>query len=1034
MRSVYFQVAVLCLAVTSWGPGAAQTKITSNTFGELKARNIGPAIMSGRVTTIDALQADPRLVYIGTASGGLWKSTNGGVIVKPVFDKHTQSIGAVCIDQDHPDTVWVGTGESWTRNSVSIGTGIYKSTDGGERWKHMGLESTERIARIIIHPDNPDIVFVAALGHLWGPNEQRGVFKTKDGGQTWNKVLYIDENTGCSDIDIDPDNPDIVYAGMWQFRRRAWDFYSGGPGSGLYKSVDGGENWEQLTQDLPDGEKGRIAVRVSPASPNIVYTLIEAEKTALYRSNDSGASWGEQNSSVMMGERPFYFSLIVPDPVDTNRIYKPGWTTLSVSTDGGEKFRTAFHAGGSVHADHHSLWISHNDPDYMYLGTDGGAYVSNDKGSSWRHFRNMPVSQFYRVSVDMQKPYHVYGGLQDNGSWSAPSRAPGGIRNYHWQEYGMGDGFSVYADKEDKDIIYWQLQGGVFARDNKTTKTRKFIFPYEDECYGKLRFNWDAAIAFSPLDNTLYIGAQFVFKSVNRGDTWERISPDLTSNDPEKQKQDESGGLTIDNSTAENHCTITCIAESALDKQLIWAGTDDGNLQITRDGGENWLNVSGNIPVLPPNTWCSSVYPSRFDKGTAYATFDGHRNDDITPYIYRTTDFGNTWVSLADDNIKAHCYKVLEDLVNPDLLFVGSEFGLFISVDGGQSWAQFKGNLPNVSVMDMVIHPREHDLVLGTHGRGVYIIDDIIPLRQLTGEVLESDLVFLDQRSSVPMIVPGPAWPGLDDEYYGRNPSSAVPITFYMKKRHVFGKMSIEIFDTDDKPIAEFSPVSTKGINKVYWSPYMRLPRIPKTDVMMPTMIRVFMTMPEYPPGEYKVKIIKGEEVYESTVEVHKNPDLDFPKEEMELRREKMMEGYRLLEDLAYLDRRINDVRGEIPDIPDRIQVSGSLSKKLDALSASLEDVRNRMLVLKPGDLRGEQQLREKVAAVYGSIAYYPGKPTDAQLQRLELLNHEVRAMEAEVDGLLTEHLEDINAALEKAGQEKVKITTRGDFDAEVEN
>lgn len=1035
MRTVRQYLLLLSLILIVRGQACPQEKpdVSPATFGAMEARNIGPAIMSGRVTSIDALHSDPRVVYIGTASGGLWKSTNAGVILKPVFDRHTQSIGTVCIDQKYPDTVWVGTGEPWTRNSVSIGTGIYKSTDGGERWENMGLKNSERIGRIIIHPENSDIIYVAALGHLWGSNEERGVFKSADGGQTWNKILYIDENTGCSDLDIDPENPDILYAGMWQFRRRAWDFYSGGPGSGLYKSVDGGESWQELTADLPAGEKGRIAVRVSPVSPSRVYALIESENTALYRSDDRGDSWTMVNNSPTMGERPFYFSLILPDPADPDRIYKPGWSALSVSDDGGKIFRSAFHAGGEVHADHHAMWISPSDPDCMYLGTDGGAYTSNDRGSSWRHFRNLPVAQFYHVSVDMQKPYHVYGGLQDNNSWSAPSRAPGGIRNHHWQRYGQGDGFSAYADKEDPDIVYWQLQGGLYARDNKRTGTRKFIFPYEDETTGKLRFNWDAAISFSPTDNTLYVGAQYLFRSTNRGNTWERISPDLTTNDPEKQKQDESGGLTIDNSTAENHCTIICIAESALDKNLIWVGTDDGNLQVTRDGGASWTNVSGNAPGLPMNTWCSSVYPSRFDKATAYATFDGHRNDDFTPYVFKTTDYGNTWTPLADENIQAHCYKILEDLVNPDLLFVGSEFGLFISLDGGGTWSQFKGNLPNVSVMDMVIHPREQDLVLGTHGRGVYIIDDLTPLRQLTLEILESDLAFLEQRPNVPMTITGPVWPMLDDEYRGLNPPVAVCISYYMKKRHIFGKMSLEIFDSKDNRVAELSPVSTKGINKVYWAPYMKMPRMPKSDVMLPTMVQFFMTLPEYPPGEYRVKITKGKDVYESSVWVRENPDYTFSEEDKALRRAKVMQGYRLIEDLAFIDRRINDVRGRIPGLLENAEISKPVRNKLESLSAALEDIRERLLITATGDLRGEQRLRGDVVAVYGSIASYPGRPTDSQVRRIEKLSGDVRAMEKEVDDVLAMYLVDINKALGKAGIDPMKVTTREEFDAEAD-
>jgi len=437
MRSLKFVPLILCLLFISCNSGQAQTKIKlkSSTFGHLQARHLGPALMSGRITSIDALQSDPLHMYIGTANGGVWKSTNGGVIVKPVFDKHTLSIGALCIDQNRPDTVWVGTGEPWTRNSVSIGTGIYKTTDGGGRWKAMGLELTERISRIIIHPQNPDIVYVAALGHLWGPNEDRGLFKTEDGGKSWKKILYVDEHTGCSDFDLDPEHPEILYAGMWTFRRRAWDFYSGGSGSGLYKSSDGGETWKELSSDLPEEKKGRISVRVSPAHPEYVFSIIEADQTALYRSMDRGESWEMLNRTKIVAERPFYFNLIYPDPVDTSRVYKPG-LYFTVSEDGGRKFRNTSFAGGAIHPDFHAVWVSEKDNRYIYAGTDGGVYVSNDYGSSWRHFRNLPVAQFYKVSVDMEKPYNVYGGLQDNGSWSAPSSSFGGIRNHDWQEFG----------------------------------------------------------------------------------------------------------------------------------------------------------------------------------------------------------------------------------------------------------------------------------------------------------------------------------------------------------------------------------------------------------------------------------------------------------------------------------------------------------------------------------------------------------------------------------------------------------------------
>ena len=1032
MRSVRSLKAFLSLLVIAAGTAWSQEEpqVTPAVFGDLVARNIGPAIMSGRVTAIDALQSDPRLVYIGTAGGGLWKSTNAGVILKPVFDKHTQSIGAVCVDQLRPDTVWVGTGESWTRNSVSIGTGVYKSTDGGENWQEAGLRNSERIARILIHPENPDVVYVAALGHLWGPGGERGLYRTRDGGKSWNRILYVDENTGCCDLDMDPSDPDILYAGMWQFRRRAWDFYSGGAGSGLYKSSDGGNTWTELTNGLPEGEKGRIAIRVSPVDGQTVFALVESEHTALYLSRDKGESWTPVNNSPLVRERPFYFALIVPDPVDTFRLYKPG-ENLNVSDDGGRKFTSASHAGGQIHADVHAVWISAKDHNFLYAGTDGGAYRSNDRGSSWQHLRNLPVSQFYHIAVDMQKPYNVYGGLQDNSHWYGPSRAPGGIRNAHWNEVSsMGDGFSVIPDPGDNNIIYWQMQGGLYAQTDMRDRSVRFIAPQPDESTGRLRFNWDAAISMSPTGKTVYAGCQYLYKSGDLGETWQRISPDLTSNDPSKQMQSESGGLTVDNSTAENHTTIVCIAESALDDRLIWAGTDDGNLQVTRDGGKNWTNVSGNIPGLPPHTWCSSVYPSRFGEGTAYATFDGHRNNDFSPYVYKTTDYGATWTSLADGNITAYCYKVLEDLVKPELLFLGTEFGLFISLDGGKDWTQFKSELPDVPVMDMLIHPREHDLVLGTHGRGIYIIDDISPLRQLNGQVLESEFTFLESRPAVPMDVPGYLWPGLDDEYTGTNPLPSIPVTFYMKKRHIFGKMTIEILDSSGVKLSDLVSVSRKGINRAYWSPVMKPPRTPRTEAM-PFQMLFAIQGPEYPPGEYRVRVTKGKEIYESSIRVYPNPDLDCSEEDLQLRRIKVMKAYRLLEDLAYLDRRMNDALGQTASLNESASLKSSAKKRIADMTGELESVKDRLMVRKFGDLRGDAELREELGFLYGTMLLYPCRPTDSQIQRIDALAGKAGILESEVDAIFKRYLEAINAQAGKAGLERVKITSREEFDAE---
>ncbi|HAA17268.1 MAG TPA: glycosyl hydrolase, partial [Cytophagales bacterium] len=545
---------------------SAQT-LDKNTFGGMSVRQIGPATMSGRISALDALQSDPRVLYVGAAGGGVWKSTNAGTTFESVFDDYPQSIGAISIDQNNPDTVWVGTGEKWTRNSVSFGAGLYKTTNGGDRWKLMGLEATERIADIVIHPEDPNVVWVAALGHLWGPNPERGVYKTTDGGKTWELVLFVDENTGCAELIIDPENPDVLYASLWDFRRTAYDFRSGGPGSGLYKTTDGGANWSQVQSDVfPQGTLGRISIAFSGADHNRMYTLIESDSTALFRSDDRGQTWEEVNRSYPIAQRPFYFSQLYPDPEKANLIYKPGFQLL-VSKDGGKKFASPYSSqGGRVHPDHHAFFISEKDPNWLYLGTDGGVYRSFDAGATWEMMRNLPVSTFYHVSVDTEEPYQVYGGLQDNGSWVGPSNSPGGIGVNDWRNVGGGDGFYVFPDKQDDNIIYWQSQGGNIIRSYQDTRENKSIRPVAP-AGENLRFNWNTPVRFSEDGARMYVGAQYLFRSTNKGDTWERISPDLTTNDPAKQQQEKSGGLTIDNSTAENHTTIITIAESPLNAQ-----------------------------------------------------------------------------------------------------------------------------------------------------------------------------------------------------------------------------------------------------------------------------------------------------------------------------------------------------------------------------------------------------------------------------------------------------------------------------------
>ncbi|MFQ5824130.1 MAG: glycosyl hydrolase [bacterium] len=1037
MLKNFLQLIYLCLLSASILYAGSKTndkiKIDSNTFGAIEARAIGPAVMGGRIAALDAVNSNPRIIYVGAASGGVWKSINGGTTFKPVFDKHTQSIGAITIDQAHPDTVWVGTGEGWVRNSVSVGTGVYETTDGGETWKLMGLEKSERISCILIHPRKSEIVYVAVLGHLWDANEDRGVYKSTDGGKTWERILYVDENTGCADLAMDPQEPNILYAAMWQFRRMPYFFTSGGPGSGLYKSTDGGKTWKKLTQGLPKGEFGRFGIAVAPTRPSIVYAVVEAEKNAFYRSEDFGESWQELNSSFNIQARPFYFSKVVVDPKDYNRVYKPGFS-LGISSDGGQSFTTPFGGGfgGGVHGDHHALWINPSNPFHLLLGTDGGIYVSYDKGNTWRFLNNLPVSQFYHVSYDMEQPYNVYGGLQDNGTWVGPSESPNGIENMDWQNVGGGDGFYAFPDPTDKDIVYCEYQGGNILRYHKSTGETKEIKPYPKEGEPKYRFNWNTPITISP-NNTdvFYIGAQFLFRSSDKGESWERISEDLTTNDPEKQRQEESGGLTIDNSTAENHCTIYTISESPLDEKVIWVGTDDGNIQVTLDGGKSWSNVVSNIPELPSNTWCSGVEASHYDRSTAYAVFDGHRTGDMNVYVYKTTDLGKSWKSIATDAIKGYAFVIREDLVNPNLLFVGTEFGLFVSVDGGEQWAQFTGKLPNVAVRDIAIHPRESDVILATHGRGIYIIDDITPLRQIMGEVLASDVHIFDLRP-IPIKIPTgkQQFPG-DGEFVGTNPAEVATITYYLKKRHVFGDLKVEIYDSEGKLLKTLPGGKRRGINRVKWFMRLKPPKVPPAPVLAPRGL----FGPMVPEGTYTVKLVKGKKTYSGQIKIIADPTSPHSAEDRALQQQSVMKLYYMQDRLAFIADAVTDARDQAKDRAKQLKKKDKLAKSLNAFADRLDKLHKTLVATKKGGwLSGEEQLREKVVDLYGAVSSYGGRPTDSQLARLDLLEKEIEKSNAKFEAITGKEIKKLNSKLKGKKLNPITILTKEEYDKKQKN
>ncbi len=1004
------------LLAAAFAPAAAsakEVKVDSYTFGGLQARAIGPAVMSGRIAALDATSGDAPTIYVGTASGGVWKSKDGGIGFKPIFDDHTQSIGAIKIDPNNEEKVWVGTGESWVRNTVSVGDGVYLSEDGGAKWKHLGLKETERIAAVEISSQDSNTVYVCATGALWNDSEHRGVYRTTDNGESWSKVLYVDQTTGCSDLVIDPGNPNILYAGMWEFRRYPDYFTSGGKGSGLYRSIDGGDSWQELKAGLPSGDKGRIALAISQSQSTTVYATVEAETTALYRSDDMGKSWQKKSESAMVQMRPFYFGEIKVDPQDSERVYKPSFTTV-ISEDGGESFSSMFSGGFNitVHPDHHALWINETNPNQLVLGTDGGVYISYNKGNSWRLIGTLPVSQFYHVSHDDQWPYHVYGGLQDNGSWEGPSRAPGGIKPGDWNSIGMGDGFWAFVDKQDHNTIYSEYQGGKLLRLNRQLGEIKNIPPVARDGEEQLRFNWNTPLLVSEANvGTIYYGSQYLHKSTDRGESWQTISPDLTTDDPKRQRQSSTGGLTIDNSTAENNATIYTIAESLIDPQLLWVGSDDGLIHVSKNAGESWQNVGKNIKGVPKSTWVSRISASQHQAGTAFVTFDGHRTGDMATYAYRTDDYGQSWQPLAATDL-GYAWVLKQDPVNADLLFLGTEFGLYISLDAGQNWARFKENLPKVAVHDLVIHPTEHDVILATHGRGVYIIDDISPLRELTREKLQENVVMLPSRPAV--MVEGGAlqnFPGAND-FIGANPSEVAVITYYLKKRHMFGDMKINVLDENDQIITTLVAGKRRGINRVDWPMRLKAPKFPPSTTLVPGFVG-----PRVAEGTYKVEIIKGKKKYYTEVELVPDPRSKHSKEQRLAQQQLSMKLYDAINDLTFKLSQLKDVKTQLQALP---EPKSSLQKKVDRFAKAYDQLNAEFTATKTGAITGESKLREQLGTLFGNVVGYSGQPSQTQYEQAEDLIEQVATALAAGQKLLDQQLPGINNTLEESQQIKL--------------
>jgi photosystem II stability/assembly factor-like uncharacterized protein len=812
MRS--FVVSLVTLVGIS---SAARAQLPASLFSDLKPREIGPAVFGGRVTALAVYEADPAIYYAGSASGGLLKTVNGGISWEHLFDRESSvSIGDVVIDQRNPNVVWIGTGEANQRQSSSWGDGIYKSTDGGKTWTHLGLQETHHIGRIVLHPQDPNIVYVAVLGHLWGPNPERGVFMTTDGGRTWQHVLRLNDDTGVGDIIMDPTDPRTLYAAAYQRRRSSWGYNGGGPGSAIYKTVDGGKTWRKLTNDIPAGDKGRIGFDISRKS-NALYAIVEHGDGGLFRSADKGESW--TRISDFNATRAGYYGQIKVDPNDENTIYIVG-EALHVTHDGG---KTVVDAGGrGVYRGHTRVWIDPRNSKHVLLANMGGVWETHDRCLTWDHLRSYAVGQFYHISVDMQQPYWIYGGTRDNSTWGGPSavRDRVGIRDHDWIQMQGRDGLYTVIDPSDHNILYTESQYGGIIRYDKKTGERKAIMPKPAPGEPLLRWNWNTPIVVSRHDpRTVYIGANKVLKSSDRGHSWAAASPDLTTQ-ANRDTMTIMGVRGKDVIFSMGHGvvwfpTLSALSESPMQAGLLYAGSDDGNLQVTRDGGRTWTNVASRIPGVPRMLVVSAVTPSAFERGTVYAAFDGHRSDDFKPYVYVSRDFGQTWRSITANLPSGSVYTIKEDPKNPNVLYVGTEFGVFASVDRGASWTRWT-SVPTVAVYELVVHPRDGDLVLATHGRSILIVDDIAPIQQLTPTVLASGSHLFDIRAATQFIPNESGWFPSDRDWAGENPELGAYLN-YSLKAPVAEPVKITIADASGTVVRELTGPTSAGIHRVVW-------------------------------------------------------------------------------------------------------------------------------------------------------------------------------------------------------------------------
>ena len=1021
-------IALLSAIALPWTPAAAQISApASELFADLPYRHIGP--VGNRVSAVTGVPGHANTYFFGAASGGVFRSSDGGHHWDPVFDdQNVASIGSIAIAPSDANVVWVGTGEAFIRSNVSIGNGIYRSTDGGDSWEHKGLEQSGRIGRILVHPTNPDLVYAAALGHLYGPQAERGVYRTQDGGDNWERVLFVNEDAGAVDIVMDPNNPRILFAATWEMLIRTWGRWSGGPGSGIYVSRDAGDTWERLEGNgLPQGTLGKIGLAMTPADSDRIYALIETNSNrafepldehegVLWRSDDGGRRWSMVNADHTLAQRPLYYTRVVAAPDDADEVHFLS-TRYSRSLNGGGDFTL-----GSAGGDNHDMWIDPLLPDRMIVGHDQGLSISTDRGKSWWRPR-LPIAQMYHVNTDNRTPYFVYGNRQDGATQMGPSNSltGGGISIGEWQPVGGCEtGFSV-PDPGDSNIVWAGCYDGIMSRyDHRTQLARRVnVWPANSEGWAagelRYRFQWTFPIHISPHDRErIYVGSQHVHVTTNGGQSWQVLSPDLTTND--KSIQQTTGGLTPDDAGPTYAAVLFAIAESPVQEGVIWTGSNDGLVHVSRDRGVTWTDVTGNIPDLPPLGTVSNIEPSRYEAGTAYLTVDLHQLGDTDPYVYRTTNFGSSWTSLSREiprSVFSYAHVIREDPVRPGLLYLGTENALYLSLDDGRSWSELQNNLPHAPVHDLTIQGDFNDLVVATYGRGFWIMDDVTPIQQLTEDVLASDVHLFAPRPAYRFRNRQGSQSQPEDPGAGQNPDYGASISFYLEEIPS-GPVRLEIHGEAGELVQSLPSQDLRpGINRVYWNLRERSSNTPRLRTKPSEHSHVEMpdegwrplgeggrVTPLAPPGFYTVTLSVGGTELTQPLEVLKDPNSGSSRlailEQVQMVRairESVDSTVALIDQIEWIRAQIQMVQDASADheaAEDIREAGGSLEDRLIDLEMNLFDVRMTGGTARQDTLRFARRLYSRLSSLAGYITGTDDRPTDQAREVFDMLRSEL--------------------------------------------